>query len=255
MREFVKDSCLLVGIIAIVVAAVAWLDDRPDPTTWLIRALSTGVGALAFVVFGVMDFKKDWAPDLLRLRFGDYFDRNGFCFIVTSDAEDARCILRIFFQNRNEGRCQAKVAIRSVKFVGPQGPPILVLDIDCPGGAYGHADQAIGLPLNLQGKKVKLDVGADVIYPDGKGCRLRFKNGTRLRRSSEFVDLYARTTTILGFFAGKIVFHKPPRVAVVLPNSVATQLDENFKPKIEILWQPTLPSMTTYTASLNGVQP
>ncbi|WP_428306121.1 hypothetical protein [Lacipirellula sp.] len=242
MREAIKVLSVVVLAIAVIVTALAWIDDRPNQTTWLLRTIPIAVAVASVIVFLSMHFKKDLAPDLLHRNFGGYFERDGFCFVVFPDAEDGRCILRIFFQNRFERECEARIALRPSKLVGFKGPPILKIAVACPGAAFGVVERAVALPEELQGRLVSLDVGADTTYPHGKGAMVRFRDALVLRSDVNFVDNFATATSIVGLVTGRITFHRPAHVKARMPRDVATLLADDEQQRMEILWQPGSPA-------------
>ena len=236
MREAIKVLSVVVLAIATIVVALAWIDDRPNQTTWLLRTIPVAIAAISLVAFLSIHLKKDLAPDFLKQNFGSYFDRDGFCFVVTPGAEDGRCILRIFFQNRHERECRARIALRPSKLLGGGGPPVLEVDVVCPGSAFGRVEKAVALPLELQGRIAKFDVGADVTYPHGKGKMLRFKDGVVLRSDAKFCNNFAATTSVLALLGGMLMIHRPARVEAMMPCDVVVRLRGDEVQRTEILW-------------------
>jgi hypothetical protein len=237
MRESIKAVCVVTFMVAAVVAALAWFEDRPNEKTWLIRGTSSVVAMASIAGFLIIHLKKDKVPDLLGQQFSSYFERNGLCFVLSPVAINGVCLWRLFFQNRFERECTGRVAIRPVQFVG-RAEKLAEFDFDCPGGAYGVVTTPVGLPVTLQGKIVKFDIGADVEYPHGKGKMLRFRDGMLLRSNSDFIDTFARTTTVLGLLGGMIIWHRPARLRVTLPSDVAIALRRDQRPTSEVLWEP-----------------
>lgn len=236
MREFFKVSCVLVIGAAILTSACAWIADRPDQLTWILRISPIPIAILSLLLFLRLHYQRDLAPDLLY-RHGRYFDRDGFCFHLLPSAVGGKCVFHLLFQNRYEKACTARIALRPVTFGGAH-EPLVYMAVRCPGAAFGTAKVAVGVPAKLQGKKVSCDVGADVEYPDGKGKMLRFKDGIVLRRNTSFVDSFARTTSLLALMGGSILLHRPARLKCTLPNNVAKELPSAVPEPAEILWEP-----------------
>src|SRR4051812_19887001 len=237
MYESIKAVSVLVIFVAVITAAVAWMMDRPDSTIWLLRTIPIALTIVAAAVFLWVHWKRDLVPDFLAQQVGTYFDRDGFCFHVQPTAVDGKCVFLLLFQNRFEKPSVARVAIRPVTFTGAH-ETLAYMGVRCPGGAFGAAKTEVGLPAKLQGKKVSFDVGADVEYPDGKGKMLRFKNAIVLRRNTNFVDAFARTTSLLALLGGALMFHRPPRIKCMLPIDVAEEVPSAVPDPAEILWQP-----------------
>src|SRR5215208_825678 len=172
MHESIKAICILVIMAAAITASVAWIDDRPNTTTWVFRTVPVAITLVALAVFLWLHRRRDLAPDLLAAQVGRYFDRNGFCFQLLPSDVDGTCVFLLMFQNRHEKACTARVALRPVTFGGAH-ETLVHMQLNCPGAAFGVAKRNVGIPAKLQGKKVSFDVGADVEYPDGKGRMLR----------------------------------------------------------------------------------
>lgn len=62
MAEFVKVACVVVLMFAGTAAAVAWFDDRPSETTWLLRVGGGLLSIAALGVFLAIHFRRDHAP-------------------------------------------------------------------------------------------------------------------------------------------------------------------------------------------------
>jgi hypothetical protein len=237
MHESIKTICVVVIIAAVITASVAWIDDRPNSTTWLLRTIPIALTIIAIGLFLWLHWKRDLAPDLLARQVGRYFDRNGFCFQLQPTAVDGKCVFVLLFQNRFERACIAHVALRPVTFSGAQ-TTLVYMGVRCPGAGFGSAKMEVGVPSKLQGKKISFDVGADVQYPEGKGTMMRFKGAVVLRRNTNFVDAFARTTSLLALLGGALMIHRPPRVKYTLPDNVADELPSVVPERAEILWQP-----------------
>lgn len=250
MHELKKVVSVVVFTAAAITASIAWIDDRPNSTTWLFRTIPIAIAIGAIGVFLWLHRRRDLAPDLLAQQVGRYFERNGFCFNFLPTEGDGKCLFLLFFQNRYEKPCTAKIAVRPVTFRGAH-ETLVFMNVQCPGAAFGVCTKAIGVPAKLQGKKVSFDVGADVDYPEGQGSMLRFRDGILLRRNAQFVDAFARTTSILALLGGMILFHIPARAKYRLPDKVAAELATPLCEQLEILWKPgdNLPEPTLTRSS------
>lgn len=240
MNESVKAVCVLFVIVAVITASIAWIDDRPNSTTWLFRTVPVVIAIIAIGVMLWMHWRRDLAPDLLAQQVGRYLERNGFCFQFLPTVVDGRCVFLLMFQNRYERSCNARVVLRPVTFRGSHST-LVDITVHCPGVAFGVAKKEVGLPAKLQGRRVSFDVGADVEYPKGKGRMQRFRDAVVLRRDTNFVDAFARTTSLLALLGGHIMFQLPTRIKYKLPNNVATDLPSAVPVSTEILWTPDDP--------------
>jgi hypothetical protein len=237
MLESIKAILVVVIMAAVITASVAWIDDQPNSTTWLLRTIPIAITIIAIGVFLWLRWRRDLAPDLLAQQVGGYLDRNGFCFHLLPSAVNGKCVFLLLFQNRYEKACTARIALRPVTFGGAHST-LVYLAVHCPGAAFGVAKTEVGVPAKLQGKKVSFDVGADVEYPEGKGRMLRFKDATVLRRNTSFVDTFTRTISLLALLGGHILFHRPVRIKYTLPGNVAEELPSAVPEPSEILWEP-----------------
>jgi hypothetical protein len=239
MRETVKVVCVLFVIAAIMTSALAWADDRPNQTTWVLRLAPIAVAIFALIVFLRLHFQRDLAPDYLRSHCGTFFDRTGLCFAPLLEDMNGVCVLHTYFQNRYERPCVGRIALRPAKelFRRPNMDTI-AFEVNCDGGAFGLHRMAIGIPPKLQGRWVKFEVGASAQYPEGRGHMLRFRDGISLRADTQFKDAYSRSVTIAGAFGGAIVLSRPASVKVKVPENVAEHVPAEIEPHIAILWRP-----------------
>jgi hypothetical protein len=240
MGESVKAILSLVMIVAAFVAAFGWIEDQPDQTTWILRIGAPLIGVLALAVLLKLQFRKDRAPDLLGELLGNYFNRAGFCFAFTVDATDGICRIHAYFQNQYERPCVGRVALRPGRgfFLTRVKIDTFVFEIPCDGGAFGVASLPISLPLQLQGKRQSFEVGASVEYPEGKGRRLRYRDGQFLRTNTNFGNAFATALTVAGALGGQIVLSSPATVTLQLPNTAVEQAPEEAAPQLQTLWKP-----------------
>src|SRR3954466_12882867 len=87
------------------------------------------------------------------------------------------------------------------------------------GGAFGKATSYWPLPLELQGKKVLVDVIAKRNYGHGRGELIRYRGGLMVGSvpGSAAFDVLK----VLGVFGG-IHGGRPARTEILLPNGVAS---------------------------------
>lgn len=185
------------------------------------------------------DFRKDKAPDLLREAVGSYFERDGFCFAFRVGDEAGRCVWTVWFQNRYERPCRARVSFRpAVKNLGVRRPSLEHIDfeLECPGAAFGKVLIPYPVPASEQGYRRSFEVAAVVHYPDGRGALLRFRNGLRVAgRQKSGLDTALMATAAL---AGHLHYHRAARFTAQLPSNVLTALPPEPAPTPLILWMP-----------------
>jgi hypothetical protein len=254
LREFLKVMCVVALMVGAIGAAVAWSEERPTSTVWSLRivfvlvCLGALIGFLA-IHFKLILFRPDLAPDFLREFFGAYFDRGGFCFSFAMSAEARSCILWIFYQNRHENPCYARVAIRpAAGFLGGRKLDPLVFDIHANCAAFGVARAVIPMPRTYQGRTQSFEIGASVDYPSGKGPTLRFGDGIPVRTNADFTSV-RRTMTTAALLAGGIFIHyRPASVTLKVPIGISDDLPTDSEIAVETLWtigDSGLPSSTS----------
>jgi hypothetical protein len=67
---------------------------------------------------------------------------------------------------------------------------------------------------------------------------MRFRDGILLRRNTQFIDAFARTTSLLALLGGTLLYHFPARGKHRLPDNVAANLVTPAVEQVQILWQP-----------------
>ncbi len=238
MGESVKAICALVLIVASIVAAVAWITD-PSAITWSFRIGGPILAVAAIGMILKLHFRPDLAPDYLRQHPGNYFNRDGFCFAFVATSEAGICHLKAFFQNQNDRPCRGRIAMRPARgfLLGRAKIDTITFDINCEPAAYGTASIAVPLPKKLQGKRQSFAVGASVDYPQGKGNRLRFRDGIFLRSNSTFGNAFGTALTLASAATGQIVLVRPATATVALPSDVAEDISCDLNPDVRTLWK------------------
>ena len=105
-----------------------------------------------------------------------------------------------------------------------RGNDVYSADIECDGGVYGVYHIPIGVPANLQGRRVKMEIGADVEYQQGKGETLRFRDGYVLRTDSHFGNRFHDTTRVFFILGGHFLhalLHSRTSFIFEFPSNVA----------------------------------
>ena len=239
MGESIKAVCVLLMIVAALVAAAFWCDDRPDATTWIVRLASSGFVVVALAVILKLHFRADALPDYLLTTAGEYFNRDGFCFALGTTVVDGVAYLNIYFQNQYDQPCCGRVAIRPARGFWMTRSEIQTvgMEIDCDAGAFGVARSALPLLREVQGKPQTFEVGASVSYGPGKRRRHRFHDGIFLRANSDFGNALATSAFVAGALCGKIIILHPATATLTLPSGVAEEVFQGDRVEIETLWR------------------
>jgi hypothetical protein len=243
MRELTKVLCVVVLIFGAPLATVAWFDDRldfPQPVILFLKFACPVLCVFAVALFLKIHFRPDEVPDYFARRVGAYFNRDGFCFGILPDVADGCCVFDVYFQSQYENRCVARIAMRPARgfFLGRAKIDSIVVELDCEPAAFGVARLIVPLPATLQGRRQSIEVGASVEYPEGKGRRLRFRDGITLRANSNFGNAFHTGLTVASVLTGHIQYMSPVAAALELPKGVAEEIPEWERlASIDILWK------------------
>jgi hypothetical protein len=233
-------ALLALGFMTFALAgAVLWVEIPASPAvTWSARL---GCPVAAFICLGILlwaHFRKDRAPDFLKQQFGQSFEQSGFCFHIACTTEGSIALLTLYFQNRYERECDARVVVtpsRGFWLNRPSGGTVAV-DLICQGGAFGVTRVPWGIPHQYQGKTGSFDVAAAVRYPEGRGRMLRFRDGLAVGKTT--LDGWQVTLTVAGLLAGKVVMQKPAKFKMTFPAAVSTEARDDWPVTTETLWRP-----------------
>ena len=228
MGESTKAVCALLMIVGFVGAAIAWVADRPDAATWAFRIGGLVTACLALGVILKLHFRADLEQDYLRMLNGNYFNRDGFCFTITSTEIDGCAFVVLHFQSQFDRPSTGRVAIRPARgfFLTRAKIDSINFEIDCPPGGYGFTRIPIPIPVELQGKRQSFEIGASVQYPEGKGRRIRFHDGTFLRANTNFGDSFGTALMVAGAATGTVVLSRPATATIEMPQGVAEDIGE-----------------------------
>ncbi len=145
MGESTKAVLALLLIIGLIAAALAWVADRPDATTWGFR-----IGGLVFsvIMLGLLlklHFRADLAHDYLDEHFGSFFNRDGFCFAFLTTAVDGIAFMNVFFQNQYDKPCIGRIALQPGRgfFMNRAKLESINYEIECGPAAFGCVRIAI----------------------------------------------------------------------------------------------------------------
>jgi hypothetical protein len=247
MRTNTWQALIVLLIVLGFVTLGAWVATVGSPA--VIWSFRIGAPAAALGVIAVM--VKVWRrrdgelTDHLRNLAGRYFEQDGFCFlpVVETTNDGTQSFLSIYFQNRFERPAAAKVfvrpGIRSFRATRHPLPKVLV-DIDCPGAAFGVVRVPFPIPGKYHGKSVTFDVAADAAYPAGRGKLLRVRGGARVGSTRQLTDGGQFLSFLVCLLIGVISQQQAAAVTLQLPEGVAD--DDSREPGAplppEILWQP-----------------
>jgi len=172
------------------------------------------------------------APDYLSLCKDKFFERDGFCFGISLDREDAVAMFTIMFQSRYLGPVTARIALR------PTGASVATVspDIPCGPAGFGIAKFPVAIPRRHQGKTVTFEIGVDVDYPLGKGREVRFRTGRTIRHDSRFRGLTVVAQTRLHSLFGRFLRHSPAVIRLTLPSDVAEDVPDSAAGESQMLW-------------------
>lgn len=239
MGESTKAVCALTIIVCAVAAAFAWTATRPDAVAWGFRIGSVLVGLMALGLLLALHFRADIEPDYLHATTGSYFNRDGFCFSIVVTPIDGVAYMSAFFQSQYDRPSRGQIALRPARkfLMGRAKFDAITFEIDCPPAGFGYTRLAIPIPAKYQGKRQSFEVGASVEYPDGKGQRIRFRDGIFLRANTQFKDRLSTALVVAGAASGTLVFNKPAHVKIQLPAGVAEEISNNLPPQTQTLWQ------------------
>ena len=93
------------------------------------------------------------APDVLGETFADYFEADGLCFNARWVVRDGVCWVDVFYQNRYNARCVARVCFVPMEGWSPEGlndVPAVVADVECGGDDVGVIQ--IPYPIAARGR-------------------------------------------------------------------------------------------------------
>ncbi|MCA9072897.1 MAG: hypothetical protein KDA84_28435 [Planctomycetaceae bacterium] len=242
MGETAKTFCVLFIMIGLAVSALAWVDDFPDDLKW-----GFGIGGgiligLAMGLFLYLHFRRDLEHDYLHEYCNNFLNHHGFCFVVGCTAYDGIAFLEIYFQSQRDVPCVGGVSLRleTGTFSKSSSSRNIRCEMECPPAGFGVARIPIALAEKWQGKREKVQVGASVRYPEGKGHVVRFRDGVFVRANMDFRNSSAQNS-MLGNIIADLYFALlgMPSVTTTIdfPTGVATEIPEHLSSQIEIFWQ------------------
>lgn len=182
--------------------------------------------------------RRDKAPDFLAHVSRRYFERDGFCFALVPRVHQGHHAMDVYFQNRHDRCCAARVVLKVCAGPFTTRPEIGNLDsrVACGPAEYGYTSIPWPIPPQLQGTKLTLNIYADVRYPEGRGKLLRYRNGVRVRAASG--DIVETGLFAAAALAGHIVIARTANITVKIPAGVSSTLPDASSSRTWILWKP-----------------
>ncbi len=242
MGESVKAMLASVAAVLLLIGVMVWVKepDMPEWGIWVSRLVLPAVAIAIFVFLIALMCRKSKVPDFLRKRARDFFERKGFCFALENVVREGHSYVLVWFENRYDQPCDAAVELGGAYgWRGDRKADGFFVDcIECGPAAFGVALVPFPVPAEHQGKKLKFKVGADVLYPDGRGQQLRYKRGFGVTGSAggtgdrkEMVRSARWELSIDGPVTDAATW------VVVLPEGVATEPPPDAGIKVATLWK------------------
>lgn len=224
-----------------------------SPFNWIPFAIVAAVAVATSAVLIWSFFRKDRAPDFLRLLRGRLLERRGMCYVITPAVRGNVFTLQVHFQNRYAGDCSALLQIQpATQFVTGRRRDLrpLTIEFHCPGGAFGIVVIPWGIPSAYQGKRQKLDLTGDTAYLTSRQRLLRIRSGAAMpppgtaRGSSASNVLALLLGGILGLWLQEAATRRgasPVQTSFRLPAGVAKEVPTDVEPTMAVLWRPGMP--------------
>lgn len=228
---------LVFNVAAVMFGFAAWtIPSSKEPSVWWFRIGAPVVLILTTALFLRSKRRGDQVPDFLSQFAGNFFERDGFAFVVTTEVHAGMCHLCVWYQNRYERDCKAEVMVRtSERWLAPQRHlPDARVKIMCPPAGFGKALVPWPLPLKLQGRRILLDVMARRKYPHGRGRLIRYKPGLAVGSTP-----FSAVSDVLNFLEA-VSLHggrRAARTQVLLPENVAFNPPSHLQEQIQTIWK------------------
>ncbi len=243
--SFALKKVTLIGVgLGLGVAVLTLAANRPTPQLMALQCLGWTIAAACLVLLLGWRVRRDLLPDYLGLCKDKIFDRDGFCFGISLDRDDAVATFTIMFQSRYLGPSTARIALRpATQGTGcPARVATVSPEIRCGPAGFGVARFPVAIPLRHQGKTVSFEIGVDVEYPLGKGREVRYHTGRTVRHDSRFghhvrmVGPSVVEPALLRRLVGHFLVPVPTVVRLTLPSNVADFLPDSAVGDSQVLW-------------------
>ncbi len=228
----VKHSALVVALLGSAIVAVTFIGNYRPQVFGGVVLLFVALAATCLAIISRTQRSRDMVPDYLGYSSGPVFERDGLCFTVSLEAEDRTATFSIMYQNRYDRPAAAYIALR------PAGGSVATISprIDCGPAGFGVAKFPVAVPARHQGKSVKMEIGASVEYPLGKGREVRFRTGRGVLQDSQFRSLPLKNRALPGNSVGRILMQTAITTRLALPSNVAEYVPDEETGHAEELW-------------------
>jgi hypothetical protein len=234
MGESAQAVLALLMIVGMIGSVMVFMNDQVN---WGAFAgmLALALGSLGLILWSL--FRRDKAPDFLKKVGGPALEHDGFCFKLIVNPVKGRCYLDVHFQSRYERPSRARVVLQPSKgfFLTRPGLTSMTVEMECPAGGYGVTSVPWPVAKAFQGNAQWLDVGADVIYPEGKGKMIRYRGGMQVGGTG--TEAWKTILTVSAALAGAIVISRPAKVKLKFPTDVEESVDDDLLITTKIAWR------------------
>ncbi|MEQ8667858.1 MAG: hypothetical protein RIC12_01715 [Pirellulales bacterium] len=239
MDESIKAVAALVLIIATVAAVFAWVVDGSGTAVWAFRISAPAIAVLSLATILSLHYRSDLEQDYLRSVAGTYFNRDGFCFTLNMVNIQGTAHMEAYYQNQFDGPSIGRIAVRPARGFWMNRPHFsaVTYKIVCQPAAFGVTRVPIPIPTELQGRSQTFEVGASVLYPDGKGNRVRYFDGIFLRTNTNFDKKWDTAVTVFGAAGGGIVLSSPATATIAIPSGVSENVPSGLEPQAMDFWK------------------
>lgn len=242
MGQNTRQLLQLILIVCAFTAVIVWAAPLIPSTGVLAIRIFAPIAtiAMSWVVYKVSRMPGKYPDHLAAIR-RRYFERTGLAFAPRFEINNGVAFLCFYFQNRYEREVYATMVmqpgLRSFRYA--RHPlPVMSMAVRCPGGGFGVARLPMEIPANLQGRKVRFEVAADIKYPSRRGKLLHQRGGLRVGPTSRLSQGRRLLDTLaVALFFGIIHEHRPAGLSLVLPSQVSDQPADRQR-GLELLWQP-----------------
>lgn len=170
--------------------------------TWGMRIFSTLCLVMPIFTMIWLHRLPDLAPGFLAKMRGGPAERDGLHFVCKMEVEDSRGCMVVYYQNRYNRPCDAKISLRvQPSLFKDTEMPKFTFNISAEGGEYGKQSMVWAIPRILQGKKANWDITAEIKYPKGRGTLLIGRSGLETGRTSFTIrhgSVFVQITTPTG---------------------------------------------------------
>lgn len=237
-----RISCFLLlgSLVVLAFATLSKPDSLTTPLFW--GSLTTAVGVA--VLYLIIPKAKDKHPDYLYESTGDYFERNGLCLNVTQSEEKGNFLLNLWYQSRFNVPCECRfLLMHHGGLFGRGSQGAIVFQFDCKGAEFGVVRKAVGVPRELQGRKVAFDIGCSVRMTVERGKRLRVRNATAIGNDAQLGNTPNLGDAILNPVAAVARAASNNSLKLSLPMEVAESQPNERNQSQVTLWVPDDPEL------------